>query len=70
MSGVLEALSSPLKKYVTKILQSYLGKYIKDIELEGTRRGSLSKFECAAFRLLSPRIGGVVQAWDSWTTWF
>jgi hypothetical protein len=38
MSGVLSALSSPLKKYIGAALQSYLGKYIKDIELEGARR--------------------------------
>ena len=39
MSSVLGALSSPLKKYITKILQSYLGKYIKDIQLDGNQRG-------------------------------
>ena len=32
---MLGVLSSPLKGYVTQILQKYLGKYIKGIELEG-----------------------------------
>jgi hypothetical protein len=32
---MLGVLSSPLKRYVTQILQKYLGKYIKGIELEG-----------------------------------
>ena len=32
---MLGVLSSPLKRYVTQILQKYLGKYIKGIELDG-----------------------------------
>jgi hypothetical protein len=34
--GMLGFVSSPLKRYITQILQKYLGKYIKGIELEGT----------------------------------
>ncbi len=32
---MLGVLSSPLKRYVTQILQKYLGKYIQGIELDG-----------------------------------
>ncbi len=32
---MLGVLSSPWKRYVTQILQKYLGKYIQGIELDG-----------------------------------
>jgi hypothetical protein len=35
MSGLVEAFAAPLRKYVTRILQTYLGKYIKGIQLDG-----------------------------------
>lgn len=38
MAAVLDAISSPLKRYLTSLLQSYLSTYIKGIELEGACR--------------------------------
>ena len=35
MSAVLDMLSSPLRRVLTRALHSYLSQYIKDIPLEG-----------------------------------
>ena len=35
MDSLLGAVSAPIRGYVTGLLQTYLSKYIKDIQLEG-----------------------------------
>ena len=37
MAAVLDILSSPLRRVITQVLQSYLARYIKNISLEGGR---------------------------------